>query len=158
MRISHSGPAPTGRHDWKTLKTLTPFLLRYRWRLVVAMICLILAKVASVAVPLYLKQIIDRLSHPATAVMIPLAALAGYGLARLLSSVLGEVRDAVFARAVQGTIRSVACGVFDHLLRLSLRYHLNRQTGGMSRDIERGTKGIGFVLNFAVFNIIPTLV
>jgi len=157
MHISHSGPAPSGRHDWQTLKALSPFLFQYKWRLLVAMSCLVLAKVASVAVPLYLKHIVDQLSRPATAGMIPLAALAGYGFARLFSSVLAEVRDAVFARAVQGTVRRVACSVFEHLMRLSLRFHLSRQTGGMSRDIERGTKGIGFVLNFAVFNILPTL-
>ncbi|MBP7579453.1 MAG: ABC transporter ATP-binding protein/permease, partial [Vogesella sp.] len=101
---------------------------------------------------------VDQLSLPATMAEEPLLALAGYGLARLLSSVLGELRDAIFARVVQGAVRTVAREVFSHLFRLSLRFHLERQTGGMSRDIERGTKGIGFLLNFTVFNILPTLV
>jgi len=157
MRFTHSGPAPTGRHDLKTLKSLLPYMLAFKWRLSIAMTCLVLAKVANVTVPLYLKRIIDQLSIPATPLMIPFAALAGYGLARLLSSVLSELRDAVFARVIQGTVRRVARSVFEHLMRLSLRFHLTRQTGGMSRDIDRGTKGIGFLLNFAVFNILPTL-
>lgn len=157
MRFSHSGPAPTDRHDWQTIKTLFPYLLQFKWRLGIAMGCLILAKVATVTTPLYLKHIIDALSVPATLLAVPVAALAGYGFARLLSSLLGEARDAVFARVIQGTVRTVARTVFEHLLNLSLRFHLARQTGGMSRDIERGTKGIGFLLNFTVFNILPTL-
>ncbi|MBV8679651.1 MAG: ABC transporter ATP-binding protein/permease, partial [Aquitalea sp.] len=112
---------------------------------------------AAVSVPLYLKDIVDQLSVPASLLAVPVMALLGYGLARLISSVLGELRDAVFARVIQGAVRSVARGVFQHLFRLSLRFHLERQTGGMSRDIERGTRGIGFLLNFTVFNILPTL-
>ena len=157
MRFSHSGPAPTGRHDWQTLRTLFPYLLQFKWRLSIAMGCLILAKIATVVTPIYLKHIIDALSVPATLLAVPFAALAGYGLARLMASLLGEARDAVFARVIQGTVRTVARSVFEHLLNLSLRFHLARQTGGMSRDIERGTKGIGFLLNFTVFNILPTL-
>ncbi|WP_230368687.1 ABCB family ABC transporter ATP-binding protein/permease [Paludibacterium denitrificans] len=135
-----------------------PYLWAFKWRVLLAMTCLILAKVASVTVPLYLKDIVDQLSVPATLLAIPVMALVGYGLARLLSSVLGELRDAIFARVIQGAVRTVARNVFDHLFRLSLRFHLERQTGGMSRDIERGTRGIGFLLNFTVFNILPTLV
>lgn len=157
MRFTHAGPAPAGRHDWQTLKTLFPYLLQFKWRLSIAMTSLVLAKVANVTVPLYLKKIIDQLSLPATLVVVPVAALAGYGFARLAASCLSELRDAVFSRVVQGTVRRVARSVFEHLLELSLRFHLTRQTGGMSRDIERGTKGIGFLLNFAVFNILPTL-
>ncbi len=151
-------PPPTGRNDLKTLKTLLPYLWRFKLRVLLALACLIAAKVAGVATPLYLKDIVDQLSLPATMAVVPLMALAGYGLARLLSSVLGELRDAIFARVVQGAVRTVAREVFSHLFRLSLRFHLERQTGGMSRDIERGTKGIGFLLNFTVFNILPTLV
>jgi len=157
MRLTHSGPAPTGRHDWQTLKTLFPYLLAFKWRLIIAMSCLVLGKVANVIMPLYLKQIIDQLSLQPTLLVVPVAALLGYGFARLSASMLSELRDAVFARVVQGTIRQVALSVFEHLLRLSLKFHLARQTGGMSRDIERGTKGIGFLLNFGVFNILPTL-
>jgi ABC-type transport system involved in Fe-S cluster assembly fused permease/ATPase subunit len=157
MRLTHRGPAPGGRHDWQTLKTLFPYLLAFKWRLIIAMSCLVLGKVANVVMPLYLKRIIDQLSLPASVLVIPAAALIGYGFARMTASLLSELRDAVFARVIQGTIRKVALSVFEHLLRLSLKFHLARQTGGMSRDIERGTKGIGFLLNFGVFNILPTL-
>ncbi|TDR73072.1 ABCB family ABC transporter ATP-binding protein/permease [Paludibacterium purpuratum] len=157
MRFTHHGPAPTGRHDWQTLKTLFPYLLQFKWRLGLALSCLILAKVATVTTPLYLKHVIDGLSVPATLVAVPVAALIGYGFARLMSSWLAELRDAIFAKVIQGTVRTVARSVFQHLFRLSLRFHLSRQTGGMTRDIERGTRGIGFLLNFAVFNILPTL-
>ncbi|MDC7716737.1 ABC transporter ATP-binding protein/permease [Vogesella sp. DC21W] len=151
-------PPPSDRNDLKTLKTLLPYLWRFKLRVLLALACLIAAKVAGVTTPLYLKDIVDQLSLPATMAVVPLLALAGYGLARLLSGVLGELRDAIFARVVQGAVRTVAREVFSHLFRLSLRFHLERQTGGMSRDIERGTKGIGFLLNFTVFNILPTLV
>jgi len=157
MRFTHSGPAPGNRNDWQTLKTLLPYLWAFKGRVMLALACMILAKVAAVTVPLYLKDIVDQLSVPATLLAVPVMALVGYGLARLTSSVLGELRDAVFARVIQGAVRSVARSVFQHLFRLSLRFHLERQTGGMSRDIERGTKGIGFLLNFTVFNILPTL-
>ncbi|WP_189534143.1 ABCB family ABC transporter ATP-binding protein/permease [Paludibacterium paludis] len=157
MRFTHTGPAPTGRNDVKTLRTLLPYLMAFKWRVIFALSCLILAKVANVTVPLYLKDVVDTLSMPASLLVVPVAALTGYGLARLSASLLGELRDAIFARVVQGAVRRVARSVFEHLFGLSLRFHLNRQTGGMSRDIERGTKGIGFLLNFTVFNILPTL-
>lgn len=151
-------PPPTDRDDLKTLKTLLPYLWSFKWRVLFALSCLVLAKVAGVITPLFLKDIVDQLSIPATVLAVPVLALVGYGFARLVSSVLGELRDAIFARVIQGAVRSVARSVFAHLFRLSLRFHLERQTGGMSRDIERGTKGIGFLLNFTVFNILPTLV
>ncbi|MEQ6292513.1 ABCB family ABC transporter ATP-binding protein/permease [Vogesella sp. GCM10023246] len=153
-----STPAPADRNDLQTLKTLLPYLWRFKWRVLLALVCLVSAKVAGVMTPLYLKDIVDQLSIRNVVLALPVLALAGYGLGRLLSSVLGELRDAIFARVVQGAVRSVAREVFAHLFRLSLRFHLERQTGGMSRDIERGTKGIGFLLNFTVFNILPTLV
>ena len=153
-----NSPPPTDRNDLKTLKALLPFLWGFKWRVVMALSCLIAAKVAGVITPLYLKDIVDQLSIPGTMLAIPVLALVGYGFARLMSSVLGELRDAIFARVIQGSVRTVARSVFDHLFRLSLRFHLERQTGGMNRDIERGTKGIGFLLNFTVFNILPTLV
>ncbi len=154
----HQTPPPTDRDDLKTLKTLLPYLWSFKWRVLFALSCLVLAKVAGVITPLFLKDIVDQLSIPATLLAVPVLALVGYGFARLVSSVLGELRDAIFARVIQGAVRSVARSVFAHLFRLSLRFHLERQTGGMSRDIERGTKGIGFLLNFTVFNILPTLV
>ncbi|UTH73646.1 ABC transporter ATP-binding protein/permease [Chromobacterium sp. IIBBL 290-4] len=157
MRMTHTGPAPADRHDWQTLRTLFPYLWAFKWRVTLALGCMVLAKVAAVTVPLYLKDIVDQLSLPAIALALPVFALVGYGAARLLSGVLGELRDAIFARVIQGAVRSVARNVFRHLFKLSLRFHLERHTGGMSRDIERGTKGIGFLLNFTVFNILPTL-
>ncbi|OHX17128.1 ABCB family ABC transporter ATP-binding protein/permease [Chromobacterium sphagni] len=157
MRISHSGPAPVNRNDFETIKTLLPYLWTFKGRVTLALACMVLAKVAAVTVPLYLKDIVDQLSVPATLLAVPVLALVGYGCARLLSGVLGELRDAIFARVIQGAVRQVARSVFRHLFKLSLRFHLERHTGGMSRDIERGTKGIGFLLNFTVFNILPTL-
>src|SRR5690606_22214006 len=88
---------------------------------------------------------------------LPVAALLGYGFARFASSAFGELRDALFARVTQGSIQRIATQLFEHLMALSLRFHMQRQTGGLSRDIERGTKGVGFLLNFMVFNILPTL-
>jgi ATP-binding cassette subfamily B protein len=121
------------------------------------MACLVVAKVASVVTPIYLKDLVDGLSLPSGLMVLPVAAVLGYGLARLSTSVFSELRDALFARETQGAIQRVASQLFEHLLSLSLRFHMQRQTGGLSRDIERGTKGIGFLLNFMVFNIIPTL-
>ncbi|HCA17290.1 MAG TPA: metal ABC transporter permease [Alcaligenes faecalis] len=140
-----------------TLKSLFPYVWRFKTRVVLALSCLLLAKVATVMMPIYLKQVIDALSLPATALMLPVAALLGYGAVRLASSALGEIRDALFARVTQGSVRLIANHVFRHLLDLSLRFHTERQTGGLSRDIERGTKGVSFLLNFLVFNILPTL-
>lgn len=157
MRFSHSGHAPTGRHDWQTLKTLVPYLLAFKGRLAIAIALLVGAKLANVSVPLLLKDVVDTLSTRDVVLAVPLGLVAAYGLARLATSLFGELRDAVFAKVVQGAIHRVALEVFTHLYQLSLRFHLNRQTGGMSRDIERGTKGIGFLLNFTVFNILPTL-
>jgi ATP-binding cassette subfamily B protein len=157
MRFTHTGPAPDGRNDLKTLRSLLPYVWQFKWRVLAALACLIAAKVASVSVPLYLKQVVDQLGVAPSLMVLPVAALVGYGLARLGTSVFGELRDALFARVTQGSIRRVAAQIFQHLFSLSLRFHMHRQTGGLSRDIERGTKGIGFLLNFMVFNILPTL-
>lgn len=157
MRFTHTGPAPKNRHDFQTLRTLLPYVWTFKWRVIAALSCLVIAKVASVITPLYLKDVVDALSVKNVLLALPVAALIGYGLARLATSLFAELRDALFARVTQGAIQQVAHAVFDHLLNLSLRFHLERQTGGMSRDIERGTKGIGFLLNFMIFNILPTL-
>lgn len=156
MNPSPGAAAP--RNDIHTLKSLLPYVWQFRTRVLFAIACLIIAKVASVSAPLYLKRIVDELGVTPTLLALPVAALLGYGLARLLTSVFNELRDALFARVTQGAIQRIATQVFSHLLDLSLRFHLNRRTGGLSRDIERGTKGIGFLLNFMVFNILPTLV
>ncbi|WP_017522550.1 ABCB family ABC transporter ATP-binding protein/permease [Pusillimonas noertemannii] len=156
-RIHYRGPAPANRDDIKTIRSLLPFVWQFKWRVIFALTCLIAAKVASVATPLFLKDLVDGLSLPQTLMVLPVAALLGYGFARLATSVFGELRDALFARVTQGSIRRIAVRLFEHLFALSMRFHLQRQTGGLSRDIERGTKGIGFLLNFMVFNVLPTL-
>lgn len=156
-RTHYRGPAPSNRNDFKTIRSLLPFVWQFKYRVLFAMAFLVAAKVASVITPLYLKDLVDALSLPQTLIVLPVAALLGYGFARLASSVFGELRDALFARVTQGSIRRIATQLFEHLFALSMRFHLQRQTGGLSRDIERGTKGIGFLLNFMVFNVLPTL-
>ncbi|KAA0911632.1 ABC transporter ATP-binding protein/permease [Pusillimonas sp. ANT_WB101] len=154
-----ASPAPSSskRNDLSVLKSLLPYVWQFKYRVIAALACLVAAKVASVILPIFLKDIVDQLSVPATLMALPVAALLGYGFARLASSVFGELRDALFARVTQGSVRRIATQLFSHLFSLSLRFHMDRQTGGLSRDIERGTKGIGFLLNFTVFNILPTL-
>ncbi|MBL8508685.1 ABCB family ABC transporter ATP-binding protein/permease [Chitinimonas sp. JJ19] len=146
------------RSDWQTLRTLFPYLWRYKGRVLLALSCLAIAKLANVSVPLLLKNIVDQLSQGGNAMLaVPVAMILGYGLLRLGSTAFGELRDAVFSKVAQGAIRQVALETFQHLHRLSLRFHLNRQTGGVTRDIERGTRGIGSLLSFMLFNILPTL-
>ncbi|MEN9659648.1 MAG: hypothetical protein RL571_3113 [Pseudomonadota bacterium] len=148
----------TRRNDWQTLSTLLPYLWQYKTRVILALSLLIFAKFANVSIPLVLKEIVDGLDPKHAPLVLPLSLVLSYGALRLCASVFGEMRDAVFAKVTQGAIRKVAMQVFEHLHRLSLRFHLERQTGGMSRDIDRGTKGISFLLNFTLFNILPTLV
>jgi ABC-type transport system involved in Fe-S cluster assembly fused permease/ATPase subunit len=147
----------TNRADWQTLRSLIPYLLEFKWRVSVAMTLLIFSKLANVTVPLVLKEIIDAMDKSKAVLVVPLFLIVGYGVLRLFSTLFGELRDAVFANVTQRAIRRVALKVFEHLHSLSLRFHLDRQTGGVSRDIERGTRGIGFLLNFTLFNILPTL-
>jgi ABC-type transport system involved in Fe-S cluster assembly fused permease/ATPase subunit len=157
MRIRHYGPPPKNRNDWKTIATLLPYLWEFRGRVLLALCLLALAKVANVGIPLVLKEIVDSLDKPQALLTLPLFLLVAYGALRFATSLFGELRDAVFAKVVQRSIRRVAIKVFRHLHALSLRFHLERQTGGMSRDIERGTAGIRFLLNFMLFNILPTI-
>lgn len=156
---SHSSPSTeqNPRGVWQTLRSLIPYLLEFKWRVVLAMSLLVSAKLANVTVPLVLKKIIDALDSSHAVLMVPIALILAYGLLRLMSTLFGELRDAVFAKVTQRAIRRVALQVFEHLHNLSLRFHLDRQTGGVSRDIDRGTRGIGFLLNFMLFNILPTL-
>ena len=150
--------APNRRNDWQTLRALVPYLMQYKTRVSIAMVLLVAAKVANVGVPLVLKRIVDHLGVTHAALLLPVSLVLAYGALRLCASVFGELRDAVFAKVTQGAIRRIALQVFDHLHALSLRFHLERQTGGMTRDIDRGSKGIAFLLNFTLFNILPTLV
>ncbi|SMP69143.1 ABCB family ABC transporter ATP-binding protein/permease [Noviherbaspirillum suwonense] len=156
-------PANQGtRNDWATLKTLLPYLWAYKWRMSLALVFLISAKMANVGVPLVLKKIIDSLTATATqpqaVVALPLALLVAYGALRLSTTLFTELREFVFARVTQRAVRTVALQVFKHLHSLSLRFHLNRQTGGMTRDIERGTRGISSLVSYTLFSILPTLV
>ena len=157
MRVRHFGNPPENRKDWQTIKSLIPYLWEFRGRVLLAMGLLIAAKVANVGVPLLLKEVVDALSGPRALLVLPVFLLVGYGALRLTNSLFGELRDAVFAKVMQRSIRRVALRVFEHLHHLALRFHLERQTGGVSRDIERGTAGIRFLLNFTLFNILPTL-
>jgi len=158
MRPS-SSPTPlnSNRADWQTLRSLFPYLMEFKWRVFIAMGLLVLSKLANVSVPLALKEIIDAMDKTNSVLVVPVFLIVGYGLLRLCNTLFGELRDAVFAKVTQRAIRRVALRVFEHLHNLSLRFHLERQTGGVSRDIERGTRGIGFLLNFTLFNILPTL-
>ncbi|GAB4120944.1 MAG: ABC transporter ATP-binding protein/permease [Sideroxydans sp.] len=149
---------PAGqRTDWSVIQSLVPYLLEFRWRVAFVILLLIASKLANVAVPLALKEVVDAMSQPQALLAVPVMLIVGYGLLRLLSTLFGELRDALFAKVTQRAIRRVAIQVFEHLHSLSLRFHLERQTGGVSRDIERGTRGISFLLTFLLFNILPTL-
>ncbi len=151
-------PDDTSRGDLKTLATLLPYLWQYKGRVILAMAFLVIAKLASVGVPLVLKDLVDALDPARTAlVVLPVGLLLAYGGLRLANVVFSELRDLVFARVTQRAIRRIALQVFEHLHRLSLAFHLERRTGGVSRDIERGSRGIAFLLNFMLFNILPTL-
>lgn len=143
--------------DWRTVRSLFPYLMEFKGRVTWVVILLILAKLTGVAVPLMLKAIVDAMEKPTALLAVPVALVVGYGLLRLFSTLFGELRDALFAKVTQRAIRRVAIKVFAHLHSLSLRFHLERQTGGMSRDIERGSRGISFLMTFLLFNILPTL-
>jgi ABC-type transport system involved in Fe-S cluster assembly fused permease/ATPase subunit len=154
-----STAASASKNEWRAVFKLLPYLWEYRGRVLFALGLLVLAKIANVSVPLVLKHIIDDLDVGRNAVLVlPLFLLIAYGLLRLSTSLFSEARDAIFAKVTQQTIRRVGLEVFRHLHSLALRFHLDRQTGGVSRDIERGSRGISFLLTFMVFNIIPTLV
>ncbi|MDO8414035.1 MAG: ABC transporter transmembrane domain-containing protein, partial [Gallionellaceae bacterium] len=153
----HSTSQQSLRSEWTTVRTLLPYLMEFKGRVALAIILLILAKLANVAVPLVLKEIVDAMNKPTAMLLIPVFLIVAYGLMRLFSTLFGELRDAVFAKVTQRAMRRVALQVFTHLHSLSLRFHLDRQTGGVSRDIERGTRGISFLLTFLLFNILPTL-
>ena len=141
-----------------TLAQLAPYLWRYKWRVLAALACLVLAKVATVSVPLVFKAMIDDLSTPQFATVLPLLLLGLYGALRFASSLFTELREILFARVSQESVRRIALEVFRHLHALSLRFHLERQTGGVTRDIERGSRSIGSLINYALYSILPTLV
>ena len=151
------------RSDWGTLSRLFPYLWQYKWRVIAALAFMIGAKVANVGVPLLLKQLVDAMNPNLTTgtqtlLIVPAALLVGYGLLRLSTSLFTELRELVFAKATEGAARSISLEVFRHLHNLSLRFHLERQTGGMTRDIERGTRGVKSLISYSLYSIIPTLI
>ncbi len=151
------GQRQSGSFDLSRLRLLLPFLREYRWRVAAALALLVGAKLANLGVPLLLKEIVDALSPDRAVLAVPFMLLIGYGLLRMSTTLFAELRDVVFVRVAQRAVRQVALSVFRHLHSLSLRFHLDRQTGGMSRDIERGTRGISTLLNYMLFSIIPVI-
>lgn len=151
---------PDQKPDWGVIAGLAPYLMEFRGRVALALLFLVAAKLATVAVPVALKYIVDYLDQGGSMevlIGVPLALVAGYGLLRFCSTFFGELRDAVFARVAERAMRRVSLEVFEHLHRLDLDFHLSRRTGGLARDIERGTNGISFLLRFSLFNVIPTI-
>jgi ATP-binding cassette subfamily B protein len=156
-------PAPAApRSDWATLRQLAPYLMRYRWRMAIAVVCLVVAKMANVGVPLLLKHLVDSLgisaNDPRAVIVVPAGLLLAYAGLRLATSLFTELREWIFSKATHGASRSLALDTFRHLHSLSLRFHLERQTGGMTRDIERGTRSLQSLVSYSVFTIVPTLV
>ena len=147
-------PPATG--DAGVVRKLLPYLWEYRGRVFLALAFLVTAKFANLAVPLVMKAIVDGLSGPKAVLAVPVLLLAAYGTLRLSSTLFNELRDVVFVKVAQRAMRRVALEVFEHMHSLSLRFHLERQTGGLTRDIERGTRGISTLLNFMVFSVLPT--
>lgn len=164
----HAAPSPLpaasggDRHDWQTIRTLLPYLWAYKWRVMFAMASLVAAKFANVGVPLIFKDIIDALTpaagSQAAIVLIPLGLLGAYGALRFSTSLFTELRELLFTRVTQRAVRTITLQVFRHLHSLSLRFHLERQTGGLTRDIERGTRSIGSLISWTLYSIFPTVV
>ena len=170
---SHGHHAPTApapdsaaastppKSDWDTIQRLFPYLWTYKWRVIVALAFMVGAKLTNVGVPLLLKNLVDTMSYkpgdPAAVLVVPVSLLFAYGALRLSTTLLTELRELVFAKATQGAARSIALQTFEHLHALSLRFHLERQTGGMTRDIERGVRGIESLISYSLFSIVPTL-
>ncbi|MEO6279959.1 ABC transporter ATP-binding protein/permease [Roseateles sp.] len=164
-RVPETAPAGTAaapRGDWGTVARLLPYLWRYRWRVGLALAFMVGAKLSNVGVPLLLKNLIDNLDlkpgDPHTLLVVPLGLLVAYGALRLSTSLFTELRELIFAKATEGTARSISLQVFRHLHDLSLRFHLERQTGGMTRDIERGTRAVHSLISYSLYSIVPTLI
>ncbi|MEN9397337.1 MAG: hypothetical protein RLZ81_1867 [Pseudomonadota bacterium] len=156
-----AGAPVTKRSDWGTLRRLFPYLWQYKWRVMTALAFMIGAKMANVSVPLLLKELVDSMGTKAqdnAVLVVPVALLVSYGLLRLCTTLFAELRELVFAKATEGTARSISLQVFRHLHALSLRFHLERQTGGMTRDIERGTRGVHSLISYSLYSIVPTLI
>ncbi|MEG0002863.1 MAG: ABC transporter ATP-binding protein/permease [Comamonas sp.] len=154
--------SPASGADWATLKRLLPYLWEYKWRVLAALLFMVAAKVANVGVPVLLKELVDALTlkpgDAAAVLVVPAAMLLAYGALRFSTSLFTELRDLVFAKATQGAARSIALTTFEHLHALSLRFHLERQTGGMTRDIERGVRSTESLISYSLYSILPTLI
>src|SRR5574337_916622 len=159
--VPGGGPAAP-RSDWATLARLLPYLWHYKWRAAAALIFMVGAKLANIGVPLLLKRLVDAMSlkpgDVQAVLVVPVALLLAYGLLRLSTSLFTELRELVFVNATEGAARTIALEVFRHLHNLSLRFHLERQTGGMSRDIERGVRGVHSLISYSLYSIFPTLI
>ena len=154
--------SPAQRSDWATLRRLLPYLWQYKWRVMAALGFMIGAKLANVGVPVLLKELVDTM-NPATReaaalLVVPLGLLVAYGLLRLSTSLFTELRELIFSKATEGAARRISLEVFNHLHALSLRFHLERQTGGMTRDIERGTRAVHSLISYSLYSIVPTLI
>ncbi len=161
----HHGSADSktpGRGDWRVIRDLLPYLLEYRFRVIFALSCLIAAKVVNLGIPIVMKELIDSLdikaSSPQALLVVPLGIILAYGLLRISASLFTELREALFAKVTQNAVRKVALQVFEHLHSLALSFHLARQTGGVSRDIERGTRGIQSLISYSLYSILPTVI
>ncbi|GGP97371.1 ABCB family ABC transporter ATP-binding protein/permease [Shewanella ulleungensis] len=159
MRPSAYFEGPVGKLNWQVLRLLWPYLIEFKGRVLLAMLCLIIAKIASVGLPFILKDLVDTLDKSSSSqiLAVPFGLVIAYGAIRFLNVIIGEVRDTLFGRVTERAIRRLGLAVFEHLHRLDLDFHLDRRTGGLSRDIERGTSGVSFLMRFMVFNIVPTL-
>jgi ATP-binding cassette subfamily B protein len=161
MRRGHFSDVEPDGMNWRALKLVFPYLMEFKQRVVWALLCLVAAKLASVVGPFFLKHIVDTLdvdaNTSAALAVVPVGLVLAYGLARFSGVLFGEIRDTVFGRVAERAMRRIGLQVFEHMHQLDLDFHLNRQTGGLSRDIERGITGISFVMRFLVFNIVPTL-
>ena len=147
------------RADWQVIRQLLPYLLRYKWRVAFALACMVAAKLTNLGVPIILKKLVNALDVTTTAgalMVVPIGLIIGYGLLRLSTSAFTELREALFARVTQHAVRQIALNVFHHLHSLSLNFHLSRQTGGVSRDIERGSRAIQTLVSFSLYSIFPT--
>ena len=161
-RSSETPLAVAQRSDWRVIRDLLPYLLEYRLRVLLALLCLVAAKVANLGIPILMKRLIDTLNIKVDSgealLAIPAALIVAYGLLRISASLFNELREALFAKVTQNAVRKVALQVFEHLHALSLSFHLARQTGGVSRDIERGTRGIQSLIQYSLYSILPTLI
>ncbi|MBP6719718.1 MAG: ABC transporter ATP-binding protein/permease [Rhodoferax sp.] len=160
---SNAAPPAPPRTDWATLRRLFPYLWTYKWRVMAALAFMVGAKMANVSVPLLLKELIDTMNPKAgldgtALVVVPVALLLTYGLLRLSTSLFAELRELIFAKATEGASRTISLEVFRHLHAMSLRFHLERQTGGMTRDIERGTRAVNSLISYSLYSIVPTLI